>query len=138
MSESIKATVYRILKAAAITPHIYQNGLPKNPLYPATVYHIISEPPVDLTHDVGTVGFRQSRIQLEVYATTVAAAEAAIEAYYALLKSYTGAIGNGESPETFVEVDVWDEGRNPDLDFQDEVTLKNVVGRSRDFTVLFR
>ncbi len=139
MSEPIKATVYRILKAAAITAGgIYQNELPKNPTYPVTVYHIISETPVELTHDIGTVGFRQARVQIEVYALSVKAAEEAMEAYFDLLKSYSGTIGDGKSPETFTQVDIWDEGRNPDLDFQDEIVLHGVTGRSRDFTVLFR
>jgi len=133
MTDSIKWAIYKILKTAAITPHIYARELPQNPSYPATVYDIVSQPPVELTHDVGVVGFRQARIQIDVYALTVAAAESAMEAYYELLKSYSDVIGDDASPETTVDVDIWDEGQNPDMDFEEEPTLRHIEGRSRDF-----
>lgn len=132
---NIKGYFYSILKTAAITPYIYHRELPQNPSYPATVYDFISQPPVDLTHDVGTVGFRKARVQIDVYALTVAQAESAIEAYFELLKSYVGSIGDGESPETVIEVDIWDEGANPDMDFEEEPTLRAIEGRSRDFMI---
>ncbi|RPH38359.1 hypothetical protein EHM92_00310 [bacterium] len=135
MSESIKATIYRILSSAAITPYIYHGDLPQNPSYPATVYDIISQPAADLTEDVGVVGFRKARIQIDVYAQSVGAAEDAMERYYELLKSYSGSIGDGASPETVIDCDIWDEGANPDMDFEDEPTLRQIEGRSRDFMI---
>lgn len=131
----IKANFYQLLRTAAITPHIYFGELPQNPSYPATVYDFVSQPPVDLTHDVGVVGFRKARVQIDVFAETVAEAEAAIEAYYELLKSYSGSVGDGLSPETVIEMDIWDEGQNPDMDFEEEPTLRHIEGRSRDFMI---
>lgn len=135
MTPSIKAIINRILKAAAITPYIYHGELPQNPNYPATVYDIVSQPAVDLTHDIGTVGFRYARFQIDVYALTVAAAEDAIERYYELLKSFVVSYGDGASPEVFTEYDIWDEGANPDMDFEEEPTLRQIEGRSRDFMI---
>jgi hypothetical protein len=131
----IKVTINTILKTAAITPHIYLGELPQNPAYPATVFDVVSQPAVELTHDIGVVGFRKARVQIDVYALTVAAVEDAIERYYELLKSYSVTYGDGESPEVFTDYDIWDEGQNPDMDFNDEPTLRNVFGRSRDFMI---
>ena len=59
---SFKIAVYRKLVSLGLTPKIYYRELPQNPTYPATVYDFVSEVPVDLTHDVGVVGFRKARI----------------------------------------------------------------------------
>jgi len=128
---SIKAAVYGFLKDQAITPYLYHRELPQNPSYPATVYDIISQPPIELTHDVGTVGFRQARVQIDVYALTVAEAEDAIERYFLLLSSFSGSLGVAG----FFDVDIWDEGANPDMDFEEEPTLRQIEGRSRDFMI---
>ena len=72
---SVKPYIYNLLSSAAITPYIYHHELPQDPSYPATIYDVISQPPVDLTHDKGTVGFRKARIQIDVIAESVDAAE---------------------------------------------------------------
>lgn len=134
---SIKSAIYQKLKTLAITPNIYHRELPQNPAFPATVYDKISESPVDLTHDVGTVSFRKARFQIDVYALTASAAEAAIEAYFNALCSFSGDLSDGLSPATTYDCDIFDEGQNPDMSFKDEKTLKNVEGRSRDFMIHF-
>ena len=132
---SIKGAIYTKLVALAITPKVYHNELPQNPSYPATVYSLISQAPVDLTHDVGVTGFRQARIQIDVYALTVSQAETAMEAYFEAFKSFSGILGDGLSPETTYDCDIWDEGGNPDMSFEEETTLRHVEGRSHDFMI---
>lgn len=133
MSEytSIKAGIYMYLTDLAITPYIYHRELPQNPSYPATVYDIVSQPAVELTHDIGTVGFRYARVQIDVYALTVAEAEEAMERYFEILKDFSGSLG----VPGFTDVDIWDEGANPDLDYEEEPTLRQIEGRSRDFMI---
>jgi hypothetical protein len=137
MTLSIKAFIAKKLADLAITQFVYADDLPKDPRYPATVYSVIDSTPGDLTHDVGVVGFRKARVQLDVYALDFDEAEAAIEQYFETFKSFSDDLGDGQSPETFLNVDIWDEGQNPDMDFEDESTLKAVTGRSRDFMVHF-
>jgi hypothetical protein len=133
---SFKIAVYRKLVSLGLTPKIYYRELPQNPSYPATVYSLISQAPVDLTHDVGVTGFRQARFQIDAYALTVAQAETAIEAYFEALKSFSGVLSDGLSPETTYDCDIWDEGRNPDQSFNDS-TLRHIEGRSHDFMIHF-
>lgn len=134
---SIKAGIYKFLEAAAVTPYLYHRELPQNPSYPATVYDIISDITICHTHDPGVVGFRRARVQIDVFAETVAEAEEAMEAYFALLAGYIGSMGDGESPEQFTDVSVFDAGSNPDLDYEAEPTLRALEGRSRDFMILY-
>lgn len=128
---SIKAALYGFLKDQAITPYLYHRELPQNPSYPATVYDLVSQPPVDLTEDVGVVGSRKARVQIDVYALTVSEAEDAMERYFELLGSYSGSLG----VPGYADCDIWDEGANPDMDFEEEPTLRHIEGRSRDFMI---
>ena len=133
---SFKIAIYRKLVSLGLTPKIYYRELPQNPTYPATVYDFVSEVPVDLTHDVGVVGFRKARMQIDVYALTTAQVEAAIEGYFAALKSFSGVLSDGLSPATTWDCDIWDEGGNPDQSFNDS-TLRHIEGRSHDFMIHF-
>jgi hypothetical protein len=133
---SFKIAIYRKLVSLGLTPKVYHKKLPQNPTYPATVYEFVSEPPVDLTHDVGVVGFRKARIQIDVYALTTAQAEAAIEGYFEALKSFSGVLSDGNSPATTYDCDIWDEGGNPDQSFNDS-TLRHIEGRSHDFMIQY-
>lgn len=135
---TIKAAIFKKLVSLGITKWVYESTLPDNPRYPVTVYQFIDTAPAELTHDEGVVGFRKTRLQIEVYAEDVAQAESAIEAYYEALKSFSGTLGDGLSPETSYDVDTWDEGQNPDMDFENEVTLAEVTGRSRDFMIHYQ
>ncbi len=137
MMLSIKANLYQLLKTLAITPNIYFGELPQNPKYPATVYDVISDVAIGQTHDAGVHDFRRTRIQIDVFAETVAAAEDAIERYFDELDNFKGLIGDGQSPEALADVSIFDGGANPDQNFEDEPTLKNVQARSRDFMVLY-
>jgi hypothetical protein len=134
---SVKAFVYRKLVALGYTKFIYEGALPKNPRYPATVYVVIDHAPADLTHDEGVVGFRKARLQLEVYAESIDEVEDIAERYWAALRSVHGLVGDGLSPETSLELDFYDDGKNPDMDFEDMVALKGIYGRSHDFIVHF-
>lgn len=134
---SFKIAIYRKLLALGLTPKVYYRELPQNPTYPATVYDFLPEAPVDLTHDVGVVGFRKARIQIDVYALTVAEVETAMEGYFNALKSFSGVLSDGLSPATTWDFDIWDEGGNPDMSFDEEPTLRHVEGRSRDFMIHF-
>ena len=135
---TIKAAIYKKLVALGITKWVYESSLPRNPRYPATVYQLIDTAPTDLTHDEGVVGFKKTRLQIEVYAEDVAEAESAIGQYFEALKSFSEPLGDGLSPETSYDVDTWDEGQNPDMDFENEVTLAEVTGRSRDFMIHYQ
>ena len=123
--KSIRAGIYNKLVALAITPYVYHNELPQNPSYPATVYDVISDVTIGHTHDSGVVGFRRTRVQIDVFAESVSEAEEAMEAYFAALAGFKGSIGDGLSPEQFTDVSIFDEGANPDLDsaWQDDPTL---------------
>jgi hypothetical protein len=135
MRISIESGINLFLQAAKITPYVWLEEMPQKPesqQYPATVFSIIDEPPVDLTHDVGVVGFRHARLQIDVFAESVSAVNDAMEQYYEWLKSFSGDIGSG-----FTNVDITDEGRNPNQDFRDEPTLRNIKGRSRDFMIVY-
>jgi hypothetical protein len=136
MARSIKAGIYNKLLSLAVTPYIYHRELPQNPSYPATVYDVISDINLCHTHDHVT-GPRQARVQIDVYAETVAAAEAAMEAYFTELAGFSGSIGDGLSPSQFTDVAIFDEGANPDLDFEQEPILRQIEGRSRDFMIVY-
>src|SRR3972149_535745 len=137
MTLSIKAGIYNKLLALNITPYIYGRELPQNPNYPATVYYVISDVVIDNVHDEGVHCFRRARVQIDVYARTVAEAETAMEDYFAALDNFSGSIGDDMSPSQFTDVCIWDEGANPDLDFESESTLRDIEGRSRDFMILY-
>jgi hypothetical protein len=128
---SLKTGLNIFLKAAGITPYLYHRELPQDPSYPATVYDIVSDINTCHTHD-RVNGPRQARVQIDVYAETVAAAEDAMEQYVELFTSYSGDLGAG-----FLDVAIFDEGANPDLDFESEPTLRHLEGRSRDFMILY-
>lgn len=134
---SIKAGIYNYLSAQAVTPYVYHRELPQNPSYPATVYSVISDITIGHTHDTNVVGFRRARIQIDVFAQTVDAAEDAMEQYFSLMAGFKGSIGNGLSPAQFTDVSIFDGGANPDLDFEDQATLRRIEGRSRDFLILY-
>lgn len=134
---SIKAGIYNFLSAGAVTPNIYHRELPQNPDYPATVYDLISDVTIGHTHDALVTGFRRARVQIDVYAETVSDAENAMESYFALMAGFTGSIGDGLSPQQFTDVSIFDSGANPDLNFEDEPTLRMIEGRSRDFIILY-
>jgi hypothetical protein len=134
---SIKAGIANKLAALAVTPFIFHRELPQNPTYPATVYDVISDTVVGHTHDNLVVGFRRARIQIDVYAETVAEAEDAMENYFAALVGFKGSIGDDLSPSQFTDVSIFDIGSNPDYDFEEEPTLRHIEGRSRDFTILY-
>jgi hypothetical protein len=137
MAFSIKAGIYNKLLSLGITAHIYYRELPQNPSYPATVYDVISDVVIGNVYDSGVHCFRRARVQLDVYALTVAAAEAAMEAYFDALDNFSGSLGGGESPSPFQDVVIFDEGANPDLDYEAEPTLRQIEGRSRDFMILY-
>jgi hypothetical protein len=130
--KSIKAALNSFLKEAAITPYVYARELPQDPDYPATVYDVISDINLVQTHDQVT-GPRQARVQIDVYAMTVAEAEDAMERYFNLLAGYSGSLG----VPGYEDVAIFDEGSNPDLDFEAEPTLRQLEGRSRDFMILY-
>ena len=130
---SIKKAIYLFLTDKAITPYLYYRELPQNPTYPATVYDVISDIAIDHTHDYGVVGFRRARVQLDVYAETVEPAEDAMEKYFASLAGFKGSLG----VPGFTDVSIFDAGSNPDLDFEEEPTLRRIEGRSRDFMILY-
>ena len=75
------------------------------------------------------------RVSDHVFAESIDEAETAIEAYFELLKSYSAVLGDGQSPESHINADIWDEGANQDMDFEEEPTLREIEGRSRDFTI---
>lgn len=129
---SIKAGIFKFLYTAAITPKVYHRELPEDPEYPATIFHVISDISISHTHDSQT-GPRQARLQLEVIAEDVETAEDAMESYFSLLAGYTGSLGVAG----FTDVAIFDEGMNPDLDFEDEPLLRNYEGRSRDFLIVY-
>lgn len=137
MALSIKAGIYNKLVSLAITPYIYHRELPQNPRYPATVYNVVSDVAINHTHDNLVVGFRRARVQIDVYALSVEEAEVAMEAYFAALAGFQGSIGDGFSPSQFTDVSIFDEGANPDLDYEEEPTLRNLEARSRDFMILY-
>lgn len=134
---SIKAGIYNKFAELAITPYIYHRELPQNPQYPATVYDLISDVVIGHTHDNLVTSFRRARVQIDVYAETVGAAENAMEEYFVALAGFKGSIGNGLSPSQFTDVSIFDLGANPDLDFEEEPTLRMIEGRSRDFSILY-
>jgi hypothetical protein len=128
---SIKNGLNIFLQAAKITPYVYLRELPENPSYPATVFEIISDIVISHTHDTNVVGFRQARVQVDVYALTVAEAEDAMEKYFEMLAGFSGSLGAG------YDVAIFDEGANPDPSFENEPTLNTVEARSRDFMILY-
>lgn len=134
---SIKAGIHHKLVELAVTPYVYHRELPQDPSYPATVYDVVSDVTIGHTHDNLIVGFRRARVQIDVFAETVDAAEDAMEQYFAALAGYAGALGIGESPDAFLDVSIFDAGANPDLDFEAEPTLRRLEGRSRDFIILY-
>ena len=134
---SIKANLFQFLRGLAITPEVYLANLPQDPGYPVTVFDVISDVPIAHTYENRTLCFRRARVQLEVYALTVGEAESAMEGYVAAMGNYRGSIGDGLSPESIADVSVRDSGSNPDMDFQEEPSLRMIQGRSRDFTVLY-
>lgn len=128
---TIKAGVKAFLEAAAITPNIWEGELPEDPELPATVFHIIDDIATVTTHD-GKLGPFNARLQLEVIAEDVDTVEAAMESYYSLLVPYSGIFGAG-----FNDVAIFDEGANPDLNFENEPTLRDLEGRSHDFLIVY-
>jgi hypothetical protein len=129
---SIKTGINLFLQAAKVTPCVYLGELPQNPSYPATVFDVVSDVVINHTHDPNVVGFRRARVQIDVFALTMAEAEDVMERYFELLAGYMGELGAG-----FENVSIFDAGQNPDLDFKNEPTLRNIEGRSRDFYILY-
>lgn len=134
---SIKANLFQFQRGLAITPEVYLANLPQNPGYPVTMFEVISDVPIAHTYEDQTLCFRRARVQLEVYALTVGEAESAMEGYVAAIGNYRRSIGDGLSPESFADVSIRDAGSNPDMDFQEEASLRMIQGRSRDFRVLY-
>lgn len=133
MTTSIKAGIATKLAAAAITARVYHRELPVDPEYPATVYDVISDIPISYCHDANVIGFRRARLQIDVIAESVDAAEDAMEQYVALLGNFSGTLGLAP----FTDVSILDAGANPDMDFEAEPTLRGLEGRSRNFFVLY-
>ncbi len=130
---SIKSAIFSFLEASGITPAVYHRELPQEPAYPVTVYDLIDDVPIGHTYDPGVDGFRRARVQIDVYAETVDEAEDIMERYVDLLSGYEGSLGVAG----FSDVSVFDLGSNPDLDFEEEPTLRAIEGRSRDFQILY-
>lgn len=137
MAFSIKAGIYNKLLSLGITPYIYYREFQRTPKYPATIYDLISDVVIGNVYDAGVHCFRRARVQLNVYALTAPEAEFAMEAYFDALDNFSGALGGGESPSPFQDVVIFDEGANPDLDYEEEPTLRQIEGRSRDFMILY-
>jgi len=134
---SIKAGIKNKLVSMGFTPYVYHYDLPQNPRYPATVYWIVDDFAIGHTHDPLVVGFRKARVQIDVYALTIAEVENAMESYVAALAGYIGNLSDGQSPETVWDVSIFDEGENPPERFKDQAVLKEVRGRSHDFMLLY-
>lgn len=134
---SIKGAIYTKLAALAITPRIYDEELPQNPTYPATVYDLIDEVGVGRNHD-GAAPMRDARVQIDVFALSGFQADGFIEQYFAALQSFDGTLGDGQSPEMQYSVSIRYEATNPNQSFKDEKTLRNVRGRSMDFMILYK
>jgi hypothetical protein len=134
---SIKGALYTKLLALAITPRIYDEELPQNPTYPATVYDLIDEVGIGRNHD-GAAPFREARVQIDVFALSGYQADTLIEQYFDALQSFDDTLGDGQSPETQYPVSIRYENTNPNQSFKDEKTLQNVRGRSMDFKVLYK
>lgn len=134
---TLQIALYRKLVALGITPNVYEEELPQNPTYPATVYSMIDAVPVGRSHDTGVMPFRDERFQIDVFAETVPVAKAAIERYFSELGSFDGVISDGESPETLHDVTIRYEATNPNQSFRDEKAL-SVVGRSMDFKIFYK
>lgn len=135
---SVKANIYKHLVSLAITPEVYDGELPQNPTYPVTIYDLIDENPVGRSHDSNIASFRDARVQIDVYAATAAAADELIERYFAALNSFNGLIGDGNSPEVFVDLTIRYESTNPRLDFGDQPTTRPIKGRSMDFKIFYK
>jgi len=134
---SIKAGIYNKLLELSVTPHIYLRELPQPPEYPATVFDVISDVVIGNVYESGAHCFRRARVQIDVYALTVAEAEDAMESYFDALDAFSGALGSGSSPSEFSDVAIFDEGANPDPEFEAEPTLRQIEARSRDFMILY-
>jgi hypothetical protein len=134
---NIKIAIYQKLTALAITPEIYDGDLPDDVSYPVTAYDLIDEVPTGRTHDA-VAPFREARIQIDVYAASVAAADVLIEQYFQALQSCDEQLADGESPETVFDASIRYESTNPRMRFISEPTLADVYGRSMDFIVLYK
>jgi hypothetical protein len=134
---SIKGAFYTKLRALAITPDVYDEELPQNPTYSATVYDLVDENPVGRNHD-NAAPFREARVQIDIFALSGYEADTLIEQYFDALHSFDGILGDGQSPETNYDVSIRYENTNPKQTFKDEATLKTVRGRSMDFMILYK
>jgi hypothetical protein len=134
---SIKGALYIKLVALAITSKVYDEELPQNPTYPATVYDLVDENPIGRNHD-GAAPFREARVQIDVFALSGFEADTLIEQYFDALQSFDGILGDGQSPETQYDVSIRYENTNPKQIFTDESALKTVRGRSMDFMILYK
>jgi hypothetical protein len=135
---TLQIALYRKLVALNITPYIYEDQLPQDSLYPATVYSMIDAVPVGRSHDSNVTPFREERIQIDVFAESVADAKYAIERYFVALSSFDGPLGDGRSPESHYDVSVRYEATNPSQDFTNEVTTRNIKVRSMDFMIFYK
>jgi len=135
---NLKAGVYNLLLDLGITAAVYDGQLPQNPTYPTTVYDLIDEVPLGRSHDSEVSPFRDTRIQIDVFAESAKQADDLIEQYFQALNSFDGSIGNGQSPESFKDICIRYENTNPRLDFTAQPTLKNIKGRSMDFKILYK
>ena len=134
---SIGMGIYRKLVELGITPNIYRRELRQNPSYPATVYDVVSDNAIGTVHDAGVHCFREARVQIDIYALTVAEAESIAEQYFDALDNYHGTLSDETSPETTWDVRIRDAGMNPDMNFQEQPTLRRAEGRSRDYYILY-
>lgn len=134
---SIKTALWRKLVALGITAKVWDAQLPQNPEYPATVYDLIDENPIGRSHDSNVAPFREARVQIDVYASTTKEADDLIEQYFDALNSFDGDLSDGQSPETLTNVVIRYENTNPIMDFRDQVTTRQIRGRSMDFKLLY-
>lgn len=131
---NLKEGLNAFLTASAITALVYHQDLPQNPTYPATVFDVIDQIPVGRNHDNGVLPMREARVQIEVFAETLAAAESAAEQYFELLGNYDGSLGVAGLTNVSIR---WD-ADNPDpLAPLDTVILRTLFARSMDFIVLY-
>jgi hypothetical protein len=137
MALSIMAGFWNKLLALSVTPYIWRGEVPQNPVYPLTVFDLVDEPPADHTHDAQVVGPRSARVQIEVYAESASAADAAMEEYFAELAGFSGAFGSNTSPSEFADVEIFDEGNAGNMDFAAEPTLRTIYGRRHDFMIVY-
>lgn len=125
--------IYKKLKALAITPDVFNETAEQNPSYPLTVFDIIDEDSLGRSHDTGVQPFYEARVQVDVYAETIHAAETAVKAYKDALAHFDGALG----VTGFENVSIRFANRNPGEAYKDEAALKTIVKRSLDFFVLY-